>query len=223
MRGQVGLVDDEQVALGDAGAALAGDFFARCHVDDVDGEVRELGAEGGGQVVAAAFHKHDVGVGKLAQHAVDGLQIDGAVFADGGVGAAAGFHAQDALRRKRAAHGEQALVFLGVDVVGDGDEVVVIAHGLAQHLQQRGLARAHGAANANAQWGQVLGAVGDVVQCGHGSTIKNIAACAVSIRATTEKALNIGLRAGPKGWPAWARKPGAHCPSGRWRGLRQGE
>ena len=84
-------------------------------------------------------------------------------------GAAAGFHAQDALCGQGAADGEQALVFLGVDVVGDGDEVVVIAHGLAQHLQQRGFAGAHGAADAYAQGGQVFGAVGDVVQCsGHG-------------------------------------------------------
>ena len=84
-------------------------------------------------------------------------------------GAAAGFHAQDALCGQGAADGEQALVFLGVDVVGDGDEVVVIAHGLAQHLQQRGFAGAHGAADAYAQGGQVLGAEGDVVQCsGHG-------------------------------------------------------
>ena len=169
--GQVGLVDDEQVAFGDAGAALAGDFFASGHVDDVDGEVAQLGAEGGGQVVAAAFHKHDVCVGELAQHAVDGFEVDGAILADGRVGAAAGFHAQDALGGQGTADGEQALVFLGVDVVGDGDEVVVIAHGLAQHLQQRGFAGADGAADAHAQRGQVFGAVGDVVQgVGHGAS-----------------------------------------------------
>src|SRR5690606_31754666 len=105
--------------------------LARGDVDDVDGEVAQFGAEGGGQVVAAAFHKHDVGVGELAQHAVDGFEVDGAVFADGGVGAAAGFYTQDALGGQGAADGQQALVFLGVDVVGDGDEVVVISHGFA--------------------------------------------------------------------------------------------
>ena len=39
MRCQVGLVDHEQVALGDAGAALARNLLAGGDVDDVDGEV----------------------------------------------------------------------------------------------------------------------------------------------------------------------------------------
>ena len=46
--GEVDLVDDQQVAAGDAGAALAGDLVAGGDVDDVDGEVGEFGAEGGG-------------------------------------------------------------------------------------------------------------------------------------------------------------------------------
>jgi hypothetical protein len=41
-RGQVDLVDDQQVALHDARAALARDLVAGGHVDDVDGEVRQL-------------------------------------------------------------------------------------------------------------------------------------------------------------------------------------
>jgi hypothetical protein len=164
MRGQIGLVDDKQVAFGDAGAAFARDFFASGDVNHVNGQVREFGAEGGGQVVATAFNKHDVGIGKVHQHAVDGLQVDGAVFADGGVRAAAGFHPHDALGWQRAADGEQALVFLGVDVVGDGHQVVLVAHGFAQHFQQGGFAGADRAAYAHAQRGQVFGAVRDVVQ-----------------------------------------------------------
>jgi hypothetical protein len=39
MRRQVGLVDDEQIRAGDAGAALARDLLALGHVDHVDGEV----------------------------------------------------------------------------------------------------------------------------------------------------------------------------------------
>ena len=80
--------------------------------------------------------------------------------------AAAGLHAHDALGLQRAAYGQQALVFLGVDVVGDRDEVVALAHGLAEHLQQGGLARTHGSAGAHAQRGEFFGAMGDVVQ-GH--------------------------------------------------------
>ena len=116
----------------EGGAANFGSGNAKPHMHD--GLDFSTGAQPG-QVVATAFYKHDVGVGELAQHAVDGFEVDGAILADGGVGAAAGFHAQDALRRKRAADGEQALVFLGVDVVGDGHQVVLVAHGLAQHFQ----------------------------------------------------------------------------------------
>jgi hypothetical protein len=97
-----------------------------------------------------------------AQHAVDRLQVDRRVLADGGVRAAAGLHAHDALGRPARRHGQQALVFLGVDVVGD-DEVPALAHGLAQHLHQRGLAGADRAADAHAQRRQGLGAAGDAV------------------------------------------------------------
>src|SRR5574343_788463 len=163
MRGQVGLVDDEQVALGDAGAAFARDFFACGHVDHVDRQVRQLGAEGGGQVVAAAFDEHDVGIREFLQHAVDRFKVDRRVLADGRVRAAAGLHAHDALGGQRTADGQQALVFLGVDVVGDGDQVPLLAHLLAQHLQQGGLARADRPANAHAQGRQFFSAVWDVV------------------------------------------------------------
>ncbi len=164
MRSEVGFVDDEQVAFGDAGAALARNFFAAGHVDDVDRQVAEFRAEGGSQVVAAAFDEHDVGIRKLLQHAVDRFEIDRRIFADGGVRAAAGLHAQNALRFERARHGEQALVFLGVDVVGHHDEVVAAAHRLAQHFKQSGLARSHRAADAHAQRRQALGAMGNVMQ-----------------------------------------------------------
>jgi hypothetical protein len=59
---------------------------------------------------------------------------------------------------QRAGHRQQALVFLGVDVVGDDQQAPALAHGLAQHLDQRGLARADRAADAHAQRGQLLGA-----------------------------------------------------------------
>ena len=44
---EIGFVDDEQVAFGNCWATFSGDFFTRCHIDDVDGEVAQLWAEGG--------------------------------------------------------------------------------------------------------------------------------------------------------------------------------
>jgi hypothetical protein len=170
VRREISLVDYEQIALGDAGATLTGNFLTCGHIDHIDREVAQFRAEGCGQVVASAFHEHDVGIGVVHQHAVDGLQVDGAVFANGSVRASAGFYPHDAVSGQGAAYGEQALVFLGVDVVGDGDQVVLPAHGFAQHFQQRGFSGAHRATNAHTQRWQVFGAVGDVVKgLGHES------------------------------------------------------
>src|SRR5436853_1905098 len=93
VRGEIDLVDDEQVGTGDAGAALPRDLLALRYIDDVDCEVGELWAEGGGQVVAAGFDQDQVEGGILASHAGDGGEVDGGILADGGVRAAARLHA----------------------------------------------------------------------------------------------------------------------------------
>ena len=54
-RRQIDLVDDQQIGLGDARAALARDLLAGCDVDDVEREVGELGRKGRGEVVTAGF------------------------------------------------------------------------------------------------------------------------------------------------------------------------
>jgi hypothetical protein len=59
-RGQVGLVDDEEVALGEAGSTLAGDL------------------------VASGFDEEEVGV-ELALEFLEGEEVGGDVVADGGV------------------------------------------------------------------------------------------------------------------------------------------
>src|SRR5690606_35927485 len=66
-----------------------------------------------------------------------------------------------------AGHGQQALVFLGVNVVGDDDQVVLLTHGLAQHFKQGGFAGANRAAHAHAQRRQFLGAARDVMKVAH--------------------------------------------------------
>ena len=51
-RRKIDLVDHQQIGAGDAGASFPRDLVAGGDVDDVDREVGEFGAEGGGQVVA---------------------------------------------------------------------------------------------------------------------------------------------------------------------------
>ncbi len=124
--GDVDFVDDQQVGFGDAGAAFAGDFVTGGHVDHVEGQVAQLRAEGSGEVVAAGFHQHQFQVGVSVLQVVDGREVHARIFADGGVGAAAGFHAEDAVGWEGIVFQEEVGVFPGVDVVGDDGDVVVI-------------------------------------------------------------------------------------------------
>jgi hypothetical protein len=87
-----------------------------------------------------------------------------------------GLDPHDARGVERAGHGEQSLVFLGVDVVRDDNQIVGLAHRLAQHLDQRGLARAHRAADADAQRREFAGTVRDRMQCAHRADYRGAAA-----------------------------------------------
>ena len=89
--------------------------------------------------------------------------------------AAAGLHPHDALDGQRAGARQNQRVLLGVDVVGDGADFVAVAEGFAQRLHQRGLARADGAADADAQ-----GAVGGFA---HGLRLGGLLKSAGSIAA----------------------------------------
>ena len=79
----------------------------------------------------------------------DRREIDRGVLADRGVRATAGLDADDAVGLERAGARQELGVLLGVDVVGDDGDVVVVAHRLAQALDQSGLARADRAADAH--------------------------------------------------------------------------
>src|SRR5215204_566017 len=151
MRREVDLVDDEKVGAGDPGTALARDLLAAGDVDDVDRQVGELWREGRGEVVAAGLDENEIELRETPRHRVDRREVDRAVLADGGVRAAAGLDAHDALLGQGTGDGQDARILLGVDVVGDGAKVVAPAKALAQRLHERRLARADRTADADAQ------------------------------------------------------------------------
>jgi cobyric acid synthase len=96
-----------------------------------------------------------------------GYQMLGRAIEDpDGIEGPARFHAHDARLGQRGGAHEDQRVLLGVDVVGDGADVVAVAEGLAQLLHQRRLAGADRAADTDAQ-----GAVGGL---GHGEPSKRI-------------------------------------------------
>ena len=89
--------------------------------------------------------------GKRLRHGADRGEVDRAILADGGVRAAAGLDAHDALVGERARPHQDLGVLLGVDVVGDRAQIEAVAKRLAQRLHERGLAGADRAADADAQ------------------------------------------------------------------------
>ena len=127
---EVNLVDDEQVGLGDAGAALARDFVPAAHIDDIDGEVCQFRAERGGEVVSAAFHQHQLKAGMAGLKLFNCLNVHGGVFADGGMRAAARFNADDAVGLKGVVTQQKFCILAGINVVGDD------SHGAAGRLQK---------------------------------------------------------------------------------------
>src|SRR5882724_10728796 len=59
---QIGLVDDEQIGLGNARTALARNFIPAGHIYYIDAEVRQLAAKMGSQIIAARFDQKQFGV-----------------------------------------------------------------------------------------------------------------------------------------------------------------
>src|SRR4051794_23634788 len=124
MRGEVDLVDDQQVAAGDPGAALPGDLVPGGDVDHVNREVGQFGAEGGGEVVAPALDQDQVQIREAPSHLRDAGEIDAGVLADRGVRTAAGLDPHDPLGRQAAGAGQELRVLLGIDVVGDRGDLI---------------------------------------------------------------------------------------------------
>ena len=148
--GKVGFVNDQQVGLGNARTALAGDFIAAGDVDDVNGVVGEFAAEMGGEVVPTGFNQQQIGL-EGAVKLLEGQEICGNVFADGGVGAAAGLYRPDAPGGQGLVADEELRVFLGKDIVGDGRHDQLIAKPLAKGKHERGFSAAHGSADAHGE------------------------------------------------------------------------
>src|SRR6185312_4678263 len=78
-------------------------------------------------------------------------EIHRGVLADRGMRTAARLDAGDTIRRQRARAHQELGVPLGVDVVVDRGDVVALAHGLAEQVHQRGLARSNGTADADSK------------------------------------------------------------------------
>jgi len=90
MRCEIDLVDHQEIRARDAGTTLPRNLVAGGDVDHVDRQVRKLGREGRGQIVAAGLDQHEIERGEFLPHVGDRGEIDRGVLADRGVRTAAG-------------------------------------------------------------------------------------------------------------------------------------
>src|SRR5262245_19244168 len=97
IRGEVSLVDDQQIGAGDGGPALARDLFALADTDHIKGEISKIGGEGRGRIVANGFEEQYLEIRMKASELVDGRQVVRGILADGRVRASTCLDADDAV------------------------------------------------------------------------------------------------------------------------------
>ena len=100
--GEIDFVNNQQVGTRNAGPTLARNFVARGDVDHVQGKIRELRTEGGGQIIAAAFHEDDIEFRKRFIQTRNGFQINGRILAYRRMRTATGLDPEYAIRRQRS-------------------------------------------------------------------------------------------------------------------------
>ncbi len=147
------------------------------NVDDVVGELaRVVGCE----VVTAALDKQELGV-KLGLQLLEGVEVCRNVLADRGVRAPASLDGADALLWQRLVADQELLVLARKDVVGDCSNVVLVAQGAAEGEEERRLARADGAADADGE-----GALPPVAARVVGEVALRVLACGVEVDTEVE-------------------------------------
>jgi hypothetical protein len=125
-RGEVGLVDDQQIGLRDPRPALAGDFIAAGHVDDVNRKIRQFAAEMRRQIVASRFQEQKARV-MLLHQMLQRQNVGRDILADRRMGTATGFDRLDSIRRQRLVANQEFAVLARENVVGDGAQVDPVA------------------------------------------------------------------------------------------------
>ena len=145
---EVGLVDDQQVGTLDARSALAGHVTTAGDVDHEHLDVDEGRRERRGEVVPTRLHQHQVQRPVLGDEVLDGQQVGGDVVADGGVRTCSGLDRDDPRGVQHARGPDHPGVLVGVDVVGDDPDLQLVAEVGAEQHDERGLAGADGAADA---------------------------------------------------------------------------
>ena len=169
------------------------DLVAGGNVDDVD---RQIGKLGRGNVAARLsppdldqhqikspgnFHRISAIAARLAEEASSRIAVCG--------------QPRRSRRRRCRSEFERAgahQIFgvpFGVDVVGDGRDLVALAHPLAQRVHQRRLARSDRAANADAQQAMLRCSHSELQAHSPATNSSDLPACACSRRVVANRSL----------------------------------
>ncbi len=150
--GEVGLVDDEEIALHDPRSALSWDVLALGHRDHVEGVIGKFGIERRREVVTTALDEDEIEVGMIGEERIDLRQIYRRILTDASMRARTGLDTCDQIRRdqSRKALTERVGVLLGQDIVGDHAHVKVALGELWNEFgDECGFARSHGTTDPN--------------------------------------------------------------------------
>ena len=146
---EFGFVDDEEIRTHDCGAAFSRNVAALGDIDDVDEDIGELGGEGCGEVIAAAFDEDEFEIEEAGLEVLDCFEIHGNVIADCGVRAASGFDAEDAVGIEGGGADEHLRVLFGVDVIRDDGHVSRLTVVAAESEAESGFTGADGSADSD--------------------------------------------------------------------------
>jgi len=127
MRSEIDFVDYQEIRSGNSRSTFAWDLIAGCHIDHVNHFVRKFRAECRGQIVAAAFYEHQLGVGMTLEQIVQRFLIVRSVFTDRRMRTTSGLYAEDAILRECAPARKKLGILLGKNVIGDHRQTHTIA------------------------------------------------------------------------------------------------
>lgn len=189
-RGQIRLVDYEQVRLGNAGAAFAWNFVATANVDDLNRVVSQLAAETGGQIIAAGFDEQDIRL-ELPMQFFECEQIGGNVLSNGRMWTAARFHCANAVRIECAVLDQKLTVLFRENVVCHRGDAHLLAEPSAKLQHQGSFAAAHRTSDANREGAPVEVAaqwqIAFVIMPGMVEGLMRMAVAALFVTMTTMK------------------------------------
>ena len=145
---QIGLIDHQQVALGNTWSPFSRNFVAPGHIDHIDRVVGQLAAEMRGEIIASRLEQQKVRV-KTPMKTLQRQEVGGDILPYSRVGTSSRFDGLDPLGFKGLVANEEFSVLFGKDIVSHRRQVEAFAQPTAKSEHQSRLAAADQPAHAH--------------------------------------------------------------------------